>query len=149
MSISFLGPRGSCEVPWIHYALLRDNVLHHLDHGTPSDTFSELYRVGQVLGGTNLFLRATKLDEELRQARTLCAEPIEQLALSARTRAVLTLKEDLPSGPPTAIVGLGFGLPWLPRGAEKLGDVFGPLIDSLLAITQDASETDTIEVAES
>lgn len=149
MSITFIGPSGSCEVPWIRYALLRDNVLHHLDHGAPSPAFSEVYRVGQVLGGKSLILPAIKLREEIARARSLCLVPIEQMAISARTRAVLSMEEDLPGGPPTFVVGNQTQLPWLSGDPSRLGEVFGTLVDSLLALTRDATETDTVEVLES
>ena len=50
MSISLLGPSGAYEFPWIRYALLRDNILHHLEHGTFTTSFSETYKIGTVLG---------------------------------------------------------------------------------------------------
>ena len=132
----------------MHYALLRDNILHHLEHGRPSASFVEVYRIGQVLGGASQLLRATKLSEELAQARALCERPIDDLALSSRTRAVLSVKQELPSGPPTERVGLMRSLPWLPSRAQRLGDVFGYLIDSLLSITRSAQDEDLVQVFE-
>jgi hypothetical protein len=149
MSITFIGPSGSCEVPWIRYALLRDNILHHLDHGAPSAAFSEVYRISQVLGGKPLILPAIQLREEISRARSLCLVPIDQMAMSARTRAVLSLEEDLPSVPPTFIVGSPTQLPWISGDPSRLGDIFGSLVESLLSLTRDATDTDTVEVLES
>lgn len=132
----------------MHYALLRDNILHHLEHGRPSESFTEVYRIGQVLGGASQLLRATKLSEELAQARALCERSIDDLALSSRTRAVLAVKQELPSGPPTERVGLLPSLPWLPSTAQRLGDVFGYLIESLLSITRSARSEDLVQVFE-
>lgn len=148
MSISFIGPGGSCEYPWIHYALLRDNVLHHCEAGQLSLAFSEIYKISSALAGVPAQLSATKLRAELLSAKALVSRPISDLAISARTRAVLQFEQMLPLGPPTQIVGSELNLPWLAEGPESLGDVFGDLVQSLFLITEQAKDTDRVEVIE-
>jgi hypothetical protein len=47
MSLAFSGPGGSLEVRWIVYALLRDNVQHHLEGGKPSAAFSAVHETSE------------------------------------------------------------------------------------------------------
>ncbi len=148
MSISFLGPSGSCEYPWIHYALLRDNILHHCEQGQITTRFSETYKISGSLAGLQTFVSATKLREEMHIAQDLLQRPIADLALSARTRAVLSFEQALPLGPPTQVVGPDLTLPWLSNEPQTLGQVFGDLLTSLLHITEGAKDTDRVEVIE-
>ena len=146
MSISFVGPAGSCEFPWIHYALLRDNVLHHMDNGQMSPSFHEIYAIADTLGGPPVTLPALTLREELRRAKVLCVTPAHEMAVSAATKSVLW--PDLPAdqGPATHVVGPHLQVPWLIEKPDTLGDVFGGLIDSLIEITDGATESDKVEV---
>ena len=146
MSITFVGPAGSCEFPWIQYALLRDNVLHHLGKGAITQEFQEIYRIGDTLGGVQIVLSAQRLHDQVKQAQELFALDITCLAVSARTKAVISMDIDLPAGPPTAIIGTSLNLPWLRDDMQTLGDVFGRLATKLLAITEGATETDVVEV---
>lgn len=148
MSISLLGPRGAYEFPWIRYALLRDNILHHLEQGAFTSSFSETYKIGTVLGGAPVFLSASRLREESNQAQALCLLPIGKLAISARTLAVLRFESTLPEGPPTRIIGAELKLPWLASNAQHLADVFGDLVTALLHLTEGATAESVIEVVE-
>ena len=148
MSISLLGPRGTYECPWIRYALLRDNILHHLEHGVFTTAFAETYKIGLVLGGAPILLSASKLREESSRAQALCRLPIDKLAISARTLAVLRFESTLPEGPPTRIVGGDLTLPWLASDAQHLADVFGDLVHAILTMTEETTETDQVDVVE-
>lgn len=149
MSITFIGPAGSCEFPWIRYALLRDSVLHHYDHGQMSPSFSELYRVGDALGGRRLSLPARNLRAQLTRAQALCMLSISNLAVSARTKAVIGLTPDVQDGPVTQLIGPNLHRPWLSGELQTLGDVFGQLIRDLLQITSGSSLSDVVEVVDS
>ena len=81
-------------------------------------------------------------------AQDLLQRPIADLALSARTRAVLSFEQALPLGPPTQVVGPDLTLPWLSNEPQTLGQVFGDLLTSLLHITEGAKDTDRVEVIE-
>lgn len=51
MSLSFTGPRRTVEHRWLAYALLCDNVLHHLENGRASPDFAVVHLAAQALGG--------------------------------------------------------------------------------------------------
>lgn len=148
MSLTFIGPAGSCEFPWIRYALLRDTVLHHYDRGKMSPSFSELYRVSDALGGRRLALPARNLRAQLLRAQALCMLSISNLAVSARTRAVIGLETPAADGPPTQLIGPTLNRPWLPAEPQTLGDVFGQLVSGLLQITHGSSLSDVVEVVD-
>jgi len=148
LSICFIGPSGSCEYPWIRYALLRDNILHHLEGGEPSQAFSAIYSIAGALCGTSISILAVKLREELERARVLLELPIEQLAISARTQAVISMERQLPIGGPTQIVGPSLNLPWIPQWTTTLDGVFGSLLRELLRTTEGTGPQDFIEVQE-
>ncbi|WP_437640491.1 hypothetical protein [Sorangium sp. So ce854] len=149
MSLSFSGPNGWIEQRWIVYALLRDSIQHHLEDGTPGEAFSAIHGVAGALGGQRVLLPARKLHEELRSARAaLAGRPIEALAISGRTRAVISLSWPPPEQRETMLVrDWGdsvplLGMPW----GDSLDDVFGHLVEGLLRITEGASESAQVEV---
>lgn len=148
MSISLIGPSGTYEFPWIRYALLRDNILHHMEHGVCTSAFTETYKIGISLGGSPALLSASKLRKEVIHAQVLATLPIDQLAISARTLAVLRFESSLPEGPPTRVIGVELNLPWLSKSSQQLADVFGDLLTALLQMTEGASESDHVEVIE-
>lgn len=148
MSICFIGPGGSCEYPWIRYALLRDNVLHHLEGGEPSQSFSALYSIAGALRGASISVSAQKIREELERAKGLLELPVEQLAISARTQAVISMERQLPIGGPTFVVGPSLSLPWISQWTTTLDGVFGSLTREILRITENSSPQDVLEVHE-
>jgi hypothetical protein len=149
MSLAFFGPKGSLEVRWIVYALLRDNVQHYLEGGTPTDRFAELHRLGEALVKDRVRLRAQPLRSELEQAKAaLLHRPAADIALSGRTRAVLSAQWP-PSSEETAVVGkAALNVPLLHAGIQTMADAFGNLVDELLEITAGATENDWVEVVD-
>lgn len=89
MSLTLIGPAGSCELPWIQYALFQGNIEHHLKGPETGATFSELYHVSDAVGGPSIATSAARLHQELLAAQVLCDWPVEKLAISARTKAIL------------------------------------------------------------
>jgi hypothetical protein len=148
LSICFIGPGGSCEYPWIRYALLRDNVLHHLEGGEPSQAFSAIYSIAGALRGASVSVSAIKLREELERARHLLELPIEELAISARTQAVISMERQLPIGGPTYVVGPSLSLPWISQWTTRLDGVFGSLLREILRITEGVGPQDVLEIHE-
>lgn len=151
MSMIFIGPSGSCEFPWIQYALLRDNVAHYFGQKGKVEAFSELQRAGEALGGRAVTASALRLREEVSRAQALCLLTVDKLAISDRTKDVLFLHpmSAQPPSQPTQIVGSDLQRPWCGGEPRSLGDVFGNLIESLLAITQGAQDRDIVEVIDS
>ncbi len=146
MSMTFIGPAGSCEFPWIQYALLHDNVLHHFKNKEEAGSFCELHRAGEALGGRTVTVSAMRLREELSQAQALCLVPVEKLAISAQTQAILSVQTDRqPDGLPE-LASPWLRLPWTIAEPRSLGDIFGNLVAGLLDITSGAKESDLVEV---
>jgi len=148
MSLSFTGPNGWVEQRWIIYALLRDNVQHHLENGVPSEAFAALHEIGAALSGQRVFVPARTFRAELTRAKVLVGRPASELAIGARTQSVMSFRP-LPEHPQTRLASsFGASVPWVREGSTSLGDVFGHLIDALLEITVGASESDFVEVVD-
>jgi hypothetical protein len=149
MSLCFVGPKGSVEQPWITYALLRDNVQHHLEGGRPSPAFEATHAIADALGGGRVVLKARTLHAELQKARAaLARRPIADLAIGPRTRGVIDRTWPPPSVEGTALLGSDRQkvIPWISPSATSLDQVFGSLVRSLLEITHESGEGDVIEV---
>ncbi len=149
MSLAFTGPGGSTERRWIVYALLRDNVLHHLEGGAPSPRFTALHEVAAALGGGVVSVKALQIRAELEAARdALLGLPVDELAVSLRTRAALTLGWPPAEGSDTLLLSeVGLSLP-IVEGANTLDDIFGTLVRELIQLTEGAGESDVVEVAD-
>lgn len=148
MSLIFIGPGGSVEHSWIAYALLRDNVQHHLEGGRRGASFHRLHQIADATRQKSVVLPARGLHDELLKAKEgLRDRPRTELAISMRTRSVISLVWPPPDKNETTLVseqGAGL-LPWLPSG-ESLLDIFGHVIDDLLRITGGESTEATVEV---
>jgi hypothetical protein len=137
MSLVFSGPGGSTERRWIVYALLRDNVQHHLEGGEPGSSFPAIHAVSSALGGGKAQVSASELKDELERARALDDRPIDDLALSPRTVAVISHRWPPPKDGSTRLASeWGIRVP-AAQGAKTLGEVFGNLIEDLLRVTGD------------
>jgi hypothetical protein len=147
MSLSFTGPRGTVEHRWITYALLCDNVLHHLEKGRTSPQFLAIHDAARALGG-RVTLSARRFHGELEAVVRLLERPIADLAISVRTRAVLDRSWPPPPGheATTAPARDSVSIPWLAPSARTLNDAFGNVVRSLLSVTADAREDDVVEV---
>jgi len=150
MSLMFQGPGGSFERRWIVYAMLRDNVQHHLEGGTPSSAFSRVHGLGDALTGTEVVVPALELRNELEHLHGVLERPIADLAVSLRTRAAHSLRFPLPAERNTVLAA---AIDWEPpfplKGAATLGDAFGSLVSELLRITEGAKAGDVVRVVDS
>jgi hypothetical protein len=146
VSLSFVGPGGSVERRWIVYALLRDNVQHYLEGGTISGRYAAIHGMAAALGGSPVRILASELCRELERARALMARPVEELALSGRTVAVISHQWPLPEGSATKLVGEWPRLPQLAPGAKTLGDVLGPFVEELLGVCAGGDAKAVVEV---
>jgi hypothetical protein len=145
MSLTFQGPNGAFERRWIVYAMLRDNVQHHLENGAPTEAFSALHALSAALLRGEVSVPARKLHAELAEARGLLDRPIEDLAVSVRTRAICALMFPLPSLQETELASRAeWTAPFPTAGAQTLGDLFGSLVEELLRITERASAEDVL-----
>lgn len=147
MSLTFQGPGGAFERRWIVYAMVRDNVQHHLEGGVPTQAFSALHALADALSRGEVSVPAAKLHAELTQALELLERPIDELAVSVRTRAACSLLFPPPTLRATALVSEeDWTLPFPIAGAETLGDVFGSLVEELLRVTAGATPNDVLRV---
>ena len=146
MSLSFTGPGGIAEHRWIAYALLCDNVPHHLEGA--SSTVVDSYTKRPMPSAGAWRSAHGCLQGELEMAAHLLDRPISGLNISARTRAVLDEAWTPPEGQDrtTAPVPEGLSIASLAPGARTLTDAFGNVIRSLLNITAGASEDDIVSV---
>jgi hypothetical protein len=147
MSLSFVGPKGGAEHRWIEFALLRDNVLHHLEGGTMGTAFPTLHRITDALGGKEVELNAAELNAELVRAKEALAQrPASELAISTRTRSVVERLWPIPPGAETALLSATPSSNLLTGREQVMGDVFGVLLDDLLRITEGAGPTQKLKV---
>lgn len=142
MSFLFVGPKGSFEVRWITYALLRDNVQHHL-----ADPHPLLHEVSAALRTGRATLPAAALHAEATAARdALVGRPFAELAVSERTLSVLAFKPPPASTGATMLAADIGGASFVDPRSSTLGDVFGNLLRNLVEITDGAGPDELVEV---
>lgn len=150
MSIAFVGRRGATEIRWIVWALLRDNVQHHLEGGRETTAFRLLHSVSTVFRGDVVCLPAAPFNRELRTIKDALKKlPVDQLAMTSRTRSVMTYQ--WPAAPSTTseVVGPLAEFGTLVTNAATVGDVFEGTLDDLCAMTQDAGPDERIDIFDS
>jgi len=147
VSLTFLMPRGGFETRWIVYALLRDNVQHHLEGGCSSQAYAAIHSIAAALGGKRISVPAHQLRDEAGRALDALGERnISELAIGGRTEAAISLAWP-PHAVDTRILGdsvlaLGLGEP------RTLGEVFGTLLRAIVDGTKDATIYDVVEVVD-
>lgn len=145
MSLAFIGPSGSFETRWLPFALLGDNIRHHLEKGLENERFGELRAVQKALGGKSVRLRAAPLRAAAEAASTLLDLPRRQLAVSRATLEALERLRPSP-GDETILLDEAEAISLDVAGARTLRDVFGPLVRSLLEVTEGATADSVVEV---
>lgn len=142
MSLSFTSTRGAIECRWIEYALLRDNAQHHLEGALSEAGLEALHAPAAALGGDPVQLDARALADALREVeRVVLPMPIERLAISDRTRAVLFRRWPLPAVGNTRELAEAEHRPAVTQRAHTLDEVFGALVRGLRSISETAGTT--------
>lgn len=151
MSLSFVAKNRAFERRWIVYALLRDNVQHHIEHSSPDPRVSVIHAIAGALGKDQLELDAIQLRDALLLVRQeVLTKGIEELAVSVRTRAVSTGAYPPPSSTETALVNsMEWSPPFQLQGAKTLDDVLGSFVDELLQVIGPPTEGDTVKIIDS
>jgi hypothetical protein len=149
MSLAFFGPQGALEVRWIVYALLRDNVQHYLEGGTPSEAFAEIHQISEALVKDRVRVSALRLRGQVEQAKAgLLHKTVAEIALSGRTCAALNSQWP-PSNTETRVVGgAALSLRIVNQGIQTMADAFGGFVDELLEITEGAGPDDWVEIVD-
>jgi hypothetical protein len=130
--------------------MLRDNVQHHLEGGSPTAEFEALHQLGDAMWVGKVSVSATQLRRELAAAESVLALSMDDFAVSLRTRAVCSYLLHRPEHRATHLVReLEWTVPYPVEQCTTLGDVFGSLHGALLQITQGAAPGDAVEVIDS
>jgi hypothetical protein len=140
--------RGSRACDWSGYALLRDNVQHFIEGGEPTERFTALHGVERAVDEGQCFVDAARLrGEVLRGWYALSRVPLEQAAVSLRTRAILTQSTEVPTANGTVPAQkIGWELPVDADGSERVAEAAKRFVTAVLAITERVVDGDRLEV---
>jgi hypothetical protein len=130
----------SVRCAFISSALLRDNVQHHLEGGIPNGEFPTLHALADAPWAP----RPAEMDPralacELHAAwPRLEMLPIERLAISIRTRAVLTNAATRPEVRGTVLYNLvRWPVPLDLEHKKRMSDVLEPLVSDLMRLVHE------------
>jgi hypothetical protein len=148
MRLIFHSESDSRQIDWAEYALLRDNVQHYVECGSPHEDFGALHAIEIAVDKGVGTVNAVALREELRDAwDALGGLRLEEAAVSLRTRAFVTGCRNAPSVRGTALARLtGWSLPVTGPDEQLLQEAARPFFDAVMALTQSAEVTDTLSV---
>ena len=123
----------------IECALLRDNVQHHLEGGVPSGAFPAIHALADAPWesgpvAVNPAVLSSELGVAWPELRDL---PIESLAISIRTRAIVTHSSCAPEVRGTVLHRLvNWPVPVALATSTTLGNLFGQLVSDLIGIAR-------------
>ncbi len=140
--------QGTRVCDWESYALLRDNVQHFLEEGTPRNRFVALHSFEKAIDAEPECIEAARLrGEVLRAWSALWWRNLEDAAISPRTQAILTRSPALPATVPTvAARHASCGLPIRAAAETPIPRAAGRFVHAVLALTTTAEDGDLIEV---
>jgi len=150
MDVVFSAPLGDFGVRYEIALLLRDNVQHYLQAARPTPGYPQIHAIaGAPLDGEILRFRASRLWGEVSHAfEQIRSISIADLAVSIRTRAILTNTRTLPLVRGTVLLRLtGWRLPFIPRRALTIGELFEDFVDKLAIVTDAGSARGVVHVA--
>lgn len=91
MKLVIEGRAGRRICDWESFALLRDNVQHYIEGGAPSARFAAMHEIEHAVDEGERVVDASRLRGEVLRAWTaLWKVPLEEAAISLRTRAIMT-----------------------------------------------------------
>ena len=149
MNIVFSGPLGDYGIACAQALLFRDNVQHHLQGGLPSPGYPLIHAIADApLSGEVARLGADDLWEEVSHAfESIRRIGIDDLAVSIRTRAVLTNRR-APIVRGTVLARLtSWRLPVATTGTSTLGDFFEDFVENVGLLTRSGTARGAIYVA--
>jgi hypothetical protein len=148
MLLTFRDRRTSLSCAWESYALLRDNVQHYIERGSPSDRFSALHAIEDAVDGSSTVVDSGTLRGEVLSAwSVLWKVPLAQAAVSLRTRAIMTRCEQLPLVRGTVRArDVGWDLPICTAPSEHVAEAAQAFVEVVLTLTAATAEGEEIEV---
>lgn len=138
MIIRFSGPSGGFPAGAEQALLFRDNVQHHLQGGIPTPGYPLIHTIADAvcLAATTSASAAGLWDEVSHAFQRIRHLEYRELAMSIRTRAILTNTPVLPAVRGTALVRLtGWQVPMATAGVSTLGELFQGLVTRLEIFT--------------
>jgi len=149
MTITFSVPDTGFTIDGRLVLLFRDNVQHHLQAGLPGPGYPMVHALGDAaleqlllrLPARSLWMEATLA------AQGMAAVGIHDLAVSLRTRAVLTGSTCLPAVRGTLLFRVAdWRVPIVTRGAHTLGELFAGFVAKLDALTDAGRRSGLVDV---
>lgn len=133
---------------WESYALLRDNVQHFLEAGSPLPRFRALHAFERAVDADPQRVDASRLrGEVLRAWSALWWKNFEDAAISPRTRAVLTNNPEPPSSEKTiAAKDAHWELPLAAPAETPIPKAASRFVQAVLSLTKTAEDGDWLSV---
>jgi len=137
MKLVIEGRAGKRICDWESFALLRDNVQHYIEGGAPSARFSAMHEIEQAVDEGERIVDASRLRGEVLRAWTaLWKVPLEEAAISLRTRALMTgSAEPAPCRGTAPAQQVGWALPVQGPSACPVPRAAQSFIRAILALT--------------
>jgi hypothetical protein len=148
MKLIVKGTEGRRVVDWESYALLRDNVQHFVEHGTPNGRFWALHGIETAVDVGNCVGDAARLrGEVLRAVAALQWIPLQSAAVSERTRAIMRGSVQGPAeGPTVPADEAACELPISENSSTMVPSAARSFVDAVLSLTEQAQDGDWLEI---
>ncbi len=138
MIIRFSGPHAGFPMRAEQILLFRDNVQHHLQDGVPTPGYPLIHTIADTvcLAATTSVSADALWDEVSHAFERIRHIHYRELAMSIRTRAIMTKTPALPAVRGTALVRMtGWQVPLPTAGVSTLGELFQNLVTRLQTFT--------------
>jgi hypothetical protein len=148
MKLELSGRAGSVTCDWTSYALLRDNVQHFLEKGTPSGRFAALHTIENAVDiGSGSVDAAGLRGEVLRAWYALWKVGVGDAAVSLRTRAIVTESAGEPPVRGTVVARqAGWNLPERVGGRLRVPEAAKRFVVAVLRLTEQSTDGDRLEI---
>ena len=150
MDVVFSAPLGDFGIHYENVLLFRDNVQHYLQAGRPTPGYPLIHAIADApLDGEILQIKASRLWGEVSHAfEQIRSVSVADLAVSIRTRAILTNTRALPVVRGTVLLRLtGWKLPLIAPSALTIGELFDDFVAKLAIVTDAGSARGVVHVA--
>ena len=148
MRLLISGRGASRACAWESYALLRDNIQHFVEGGSPSGRFSALHSLARAVDEGSCTVDAVRLRLEALHIWTALGNVLlEDAAISSRTEAVSAGNSLAPSLSQTKVASQGgLAVPVSAPVGTPLPQAARDFVEAVLAVTAAAAAGDQLEV---